>query len=669
MTKEYNKINVLEGVEGIRANMGMYIGSTTMSEGQVAPRAVVQAAQEIMSNSFDENVAGFATEVQITLFPDGAVEICDDGRGVPEGKDQSEATNAFTKLHASGKGADGAYANSGVAGMHGVGGTVVNAGSEFMNLQAKRSATGAYFVNFSRGLVVDHGKLGDHELHPWFDTHETGTVIKYKLDAGPISEKKQKPVFESILPDVKEITLRAQLGAMLNPGLVVTVINKFNDDFDVKRFEYEKGLTSFFMERGIKEKDIVRVEATTRVAGFDFPTELVMAPGKGELFSFANGLPTREGGPHVEGFRAEIGKAFVNYRENRVSRAAKSKTALKNTDILDAADVALHIKIPADIVEFEGQTKEKLGAANAKKALQNIVKGPLTDALFDYASAADKILKAAEDKAAEAAAVAKAREQAKKMREAESSSKLNLNVSSKLKPAKSKNPAERELYLVEGDSASEIGRDLMTQAVLPLRGKPKNVVDDKLVDVLSNLEWSTIIATIGAGVGPDFDPEKSQYHKIIIASDADYDGFHIRSILLGCFAVHCPGLIESGRVYFVKTPLYKATKYIKGKPESIFLYSVEEHDEKKGGLLDKGYAITRFKGLGEMKPNEAHVTLANKETRQLQQVTVSSPEEAEQFKEAYLKCLSDKKSYKDQRREWILNDIGASAWSSDVVAD
>lgn len=613
MSTNYDSITVLEGIEGIRSKLSMYIGSTGVSEEGQAPRALVQMAQEVVSNSLDEFVAGYGDHVKVEIINGVTMRVSDHGRGLPKGDNFEDAINALTKSHASGKFGDSAYAAVGVAGTHGIGLKAVNAASKQLTLTVSRKDE-AYTLVFEKGAVVSkRNGITDSE---WFADGETGTIIEFTGDTGPISSTNNKPVLESNIWPVHEIKQRLEIAAFLNPGITIEFIER-NDDADprITEWSFERGFIDKMIADGAPEKFVIHVDAVTDVAGHSFGVSIAMAPGDGIMKSYANGVPTKDGGYHVEGFRSAIGRAINSY---------DIKKKLSAQDVLDSIDMMLHIKVPADIVEFEGQTKEKLGTSKARKAVVNVVGHQLVDALFDNETAAKKIVEAAEEAADDRAAMQKAKEQTRKLRSA--SKKQGLSVSSKLKTCTSRNPAERELMITEGDSASNIGRDTKFQAVMPLRGKIKNAFKTSVADALTNQEISTLISTIGAGVYKDFDADKSQYGKIILCSDADVDGAHIQTLLIGLFFKLCPGLIESGRLYAVVPPLYKATKYVKGQPTVKMIYSESEMLAERPKL--EGWEIQRFKGLGEMNPDEAHYALANPKTRRLQQITMADADEA-----------------------------------------
>ena len=595
MHNEYDKIEVLDGLSGVRAKLAMYIGGTGVGEDGTPPRALIQMLQETISNSLDEAISGYGDEITITVHDDNSVSVCDHGRGIPAGVDLQDAINAFTKTHASGKFSAGAY-TTGTTGMHGIGMKAVNAASSFMRVESIREDGSAFLLEFECGELTlkRYGDVIREELLDKIGPN--GTLITFMPDTGPVSDMITKPVLESNEWDIDEVKSRCEIAAFLTPGVTITL----NARGESTQWCYPDGLAEWFSEG----REAVSVTGTSNVDGHEIQVELVVSDGSGSIVSFANGVATKDGGYHEAGLRASLPAAFSTFANRKFVSA----------DVLSALDMAVHVKVPADIIEFEGQTKEKLGTSRARQAVSDIVKGKFVDALFDNSSFAKKLIESIDAAKSDREAIVKARELAKKAREA-TRGVDRLSVSSKLKTASSRNPAEKELIITEGDSASGIGRDPKTQAIMPLRGKIKNVYEIPLAEALSNKEVSTLISVLGAGVSKDFDPKKSQYGRVLIAADADVDGAHIRTLLLGMFFKLCPGLIENGMLYVVQSPLYKAIKYVNGQQHSIMIYSESEMVDRRNELA--GYEIRRFKGLGEMSPEESHAAIADKETRHL----------------------------------------------------
>lgn len=629
MHNEYDKIEVLDGLSGVRAKLAMYIGGTGVGEDGTPPRALIQMLQETISNSLDEAISGYGDEITITVYDDNSVSVLDHGRGIPAGVDLQDAINAFTKTHASGKFSAGAY-TTGTTGMHGIGMKAVNAASSFMRVESIREDGSAFLLEFECGELTlkRYGDVIREELLDKIGPH--GTLITFMPDTGPVSDTITKPVLESNEWDIDEVKSRCEIAAFLTPGVTITL----NARGESTQWCYPGGLAEWFSEG----REAVSVTGTSNVDGHEIQVELVVSDGSGSIVSFANGVATKDGGYHEAGLRASLPTAFSTFANRKFVSA----------DVLSALDMAVHVKVPADIIEFEGQTKEKLGTSRARQAVSDIVKGKFVDALFDNSSFAKKLIESIDAAKSDREAIVKARELAKKAREA-TRGVDRLSVSSKLKTASSRNPAEKELIITEGDSASGIGRDPKTQAIMPLRGKIKNVYEIPLAEALSNKEVSTLISVLGAGVSKDFDPKKSQYGRVLIAADADVDGAHIRTLLLGMFFKLCPGLIENGMLYVVQSPLYKAIKYVNGQQHSIMIYSESEMVDRRNELA--GYEIRRFKGLGEMSPEESHAAIADKETRHLTEITVDDARRAS----TVLKRLLGNDL--DGRKQWLAQEV------------
>ena len=629
MHNEYDKIEVLDGLSGVRAKLAMYIGGTGVGEDGTPPRALIQMLQETISNSLDEAISGYGDEITITVYDDNSVSVLDHGRGIPAGVDLQDAINAFTKTHASGKFSAGAYTTR-TTGMHGIGMKAVNAASSSMRVESIREDGSAFLLEFECGELTlkRYGDVIREELLDKIGPH--GTLITFTPDTGPVSDTITKPVLESNEWDIDEVKSRCEIAAFLTPGVTITL----NAREESTQWCYPGGLAEWFSEG----REAVSVTGTSRVDGHEIQVELVVSDGSGSIVSFANGVATKDGGYHEAGLRASMPAAFSTFANRKFVSA----------DVLSALDMAVHVKVPADIIEFEGQTKEKLGTSRARQAVSDIVKGKFVDALFDNSSFAKKLIESIDAAKSDREAIVKARELAKKAREA-TRGVDRLSVSSKLKTASSRNPAEKELIITEGDSASGIGRDPKTQAIMPLRGKIKNVYEIPLAEALSNKEVSTLISVLGAGVSKDFDPKKSQYGRVLIAADADVDGAHIRTLLLGMFFKLCPGLIENGMLYVVQSPLYKAIKYVNGQQHSIMIYSESEMVDRRNELA--GYEIRRFKGLGEMSPEESHAAIADKETRHLTKITVEDARHAS----TVLKRLLGNDL--DGRKQWLAQEV------------
>jgi len=693
----YTTIESKSGLQGLRHRRSMYIGSTGILSENHAPHALTQLSQEILSNSLDEALEGYGSEIDIEVNEDQSMSIQDYGRGIPKGPNQSfeDVIKAATVPHASGKFDTTGYQTSGIAGMNGIGVKITNAVSKYLEIEAithttkekpdgSKEHTGGlqyYKIKFNQENVeyqeivkefkksnvewLSNNHFKDKETD---ETYYTGTKITFLPDDGNVSDDNSQKVFGSTIWTNKDLFNRFESSAFLNAGLKINFVDNRvtvdykNDEDEVigegplkKSWFYENGLIDYVdtlaqgqtLLKGIKDPISIKEDIQSS-DGYDFSLNAAILFADDvatNIVSFANGVPTKDGGPHYDGFTQGVAKAFNDYINDNeeIKKKNKLKGTLSQSDILEGIIASFELKIPADIAEFDGQTKEKLSTAQAKKVTHDCVREHLTNWLYDHQKQAETIVKKMiESKSAREAAI-KSRQEAKKARQSKNSGKLTL--ASKLKPASSRKPEEKEMYITEGDSASNIRRDQKTQAIFPIRGKIINAFKTNLNDVLKNKEVSTITAAIGAGIGPAFELDDMQFHKIVIASDADSDGAHIRTLLITLFYKYFRPMIEEGRLYAVEPPLYKATKYIKGKPDIKMYYSQDEIDKDKGKL--DGYEIQRYKGLGEMDKDEAYNAITNRDTHRLIQVTMGDAEEAEKA----IRILMSGDS--DLRKDWI----------------
>lgn len=653
---DYNSIEVLDGLAGIRKRLGMYLGPNSSVDGKKMPKALMQSIQELLSNSLDEaSIKKEKSTIDLIINTDeNSIEITDEGRGVPKGPNDtfSEVINAFTIPHSSGKFDQKAYGSMGTAGMHGIGIKAVNAASKEMKIEAvtqyttledgqivsDKSKKVHYSIEFHQDNVVKKTQKVVAKSTPTF------TKITAYIDDGKIDDESDQNVFEDLFWNEAEINEMLSLNAALVPKAIIKFtfikegsanetiheateglltyakhkLNDFSDDFIYYKspmFEYNKKL--FQYDVAFKASDSAKV------------------------FSYANTVPTTRGGSHQEAIQNAFASAIQLYaRQTDMVNKTLSKKV-----ILSSLVIFIHAQIDNSIVTFEGQTKDYLATPMALHAITNHAKDALLDALYDNSEKANAIV----EQIIENDALDSVRDKAEKaFKEASKNKtkKAKLSLLSKLKSASSKNPAEKELYIVEGDSASNIGRDLRTQAVFPIRGKIKNVYDLSLEESLKNKEVSTIIAAIGAGVGSEFDLDKMNYHKIILGNDADSDGSHIRCLLLALFARFFPEIIKAGRLYAVEAPLYKIISYKNGKPNIKMVYS---ESEMKTVKIPKGADIERYKGLGEMELDEARTALANPETRRLTRLTMEDAKKAQHSLEVLLG------SRVEERRKWARN--------------
>ena len=599
MKEEYgvNDIQVLEGLEAVRKRPGMYIGTT-------GERGLHHLVWEIVDNSVDEALAGYCDDIEIIIHEDNSVSVRDDGRGMPTGVHPktgvSTVETIFTVLHAGGKFGGGGYKVSG--GLHGVGASVVNALSEWLEVKVYRDGK-IYHQRFEKGghPVMSLEVIGD------CDPNRTGTTVTFKPDS-QIFEETTVFNYEILKSRTREL-------AFLNKGLRIILSDLRTGAKD--EFLYNGGLIEYVKLLNTNKKtvhdDIVYVEG----AEDNISIEVAMQYNDGyssNIYSFTNNIHTVEGGTHEDGVRLALSRVINNYARNNGILKEKDDS-LTQDDVKEGITLVISCKHPNP--QFEGQTKTKLGNVEVRKIASNVFGAGLEKFLLENPDQAKAIIEKVMLASRARVAAKKARELTRRKGDLEIT-----NFYGKLTDCKSKDPSESEIFLVEGDSAggsAKKGRDYMTQAILPLRGKILNVEKARLDRALSNEEIRTIVTAFGTGIGEEFDLSKLRYHKIIIMTDADVDGSHIRILLLTLFYRFFKPVVEHGYVYAANPPLYKIVygKNIK------YVLSDEEKDEYVKTLPENAkYIITRMKGLGEMDADELRDTTMSKADRILRQITV-----------------------------------------------
>lgn len=621
LTDSYDasQIVLLEGLEGVRKRPGMYIGSTSA-------RGLHHLAWEIVDNSIDEALAGYCDKITVVIHPDESVTVTDNGRGIPVDIHQKTGlpavTVALTFLHAGGKFGDGGYKVSG--GLHGVGASVVNALSEWLEVRVKRGGK-VYRQMFARGIPTS-------ELEVVSESKETGSTVSFKPD----------PVIftETVEWDYDILQTRLRELAFLNAGLSITLIDERYDRSQT--FQYEGGVKSF-VEYLNRNATVLHDEAVAISGDRDgVAVDVALQYNDGDastLFSFANNINTAEGGTHESGFKAALTR-ILNAYATRVNMLKEADQNLTGEDVREGLTAIISVKIPNP--QFEGQTKTKLGNSEVKGIVESLFAEKLATFLDEHPTVARKIV----DKAITAA---RAREAARKAREL-TKRKNVLEVSAlpgKLADCSSRDASVSEIYIVEGDSAggsAKNGRDRQFQAILPLRGKILNVEKARLDKILSNTEIRAIITALGTGIATDFDLVKARYHKVIIMTDADVDGSHIRILLLTFFYRYMRDLIYAGYIYIAQPPLYKVTK---GK-QILYAYNDAELLRMQTDLGKPGsYDLQRYKGLGEMNAVQLWETTMDPATRTLLQVTMEDAIDADS---AFSILMGDRV---EPRREFI----------------
>ena len=594
-----SSIKILEGLDAVRKRPGMYIGSTDK-------RGLHHLVWEIVDNAIDEAINGFGDSIKITIHKDKSVSIEDHGRGLPTGMHASGVSTPeviFTVLHAGGKFESEGYKVSG--GLHGVGASVVNALSKWCEVTIKRDKK-EHYIRFENGghVVIPLKEVGT--------TNKTGTTVRFLPD---------DEIFSSTNFSYTTICERMQESAFLLKGITIEVIDE--EDERSSKFYYERGIEEFVEDLNKGKTTLHKVLSINGSKDkMDIEIALQYTDTYNEnIVSFVNNVKTIDGGSHEVGFKTALTKVFNDYAKSNGFIKGKEK-ALEGSDVREGLTAIISLKIPEGILQFEGQTKGKLGTPQARVAVEAIVSEQLRVFLEENkAIATDIINKSLRSKIAREAA-RKAREEARK---GTSRKKEERSLSGKLAPAQSKDKDKKELFLVEGDSAggsAKQGRDRKYQAILPLRGKVLNTEKTKEDEILRNEEINTMIYTIGAGYGSNFDINDCEYSKVIIMSDADEDGGHIQCLLLTFFYRYMKPLIEDGRLFVALPPLFK----IQSGKTVEYAYTVEEMKEKSKG---KKCDIQRYKGLGEMNADQLCETTMKPGSRTLIRVNIEDAQLAE----------------------------------------
>ena len=614
------QIQVLEGLEAVRKRPGMYIGST-------GPAGLHHLVYEIVDNSIDEALAGYCDNIQVSILEGNVIEVRDNGRGIPVGIQPKlgipAVTVVFTILHAGGKfgGESSGYKVSG--GLHGVGASVVNALSEWLTVEV-RNGEGIYQQSFKRGVA-------DGDLQRVGDTTEKGTTVRFKAD--PL-------MFETCEYEYEILLTRLREQAFLNAGVRITIADKRNVIEDIgEELCYEGGLKSYveYLNRNKTSlHEAIHIKTATENSTADVAIQYNDSYNE-DLVSFANNIHTPDGGTHETGFKNAMTRVFNDF--GRAKGYIKEKDEnLSGNDVREGLTAVISIKVTE--AQFEGQTKAKLGNTEIKGLVEKLVYEKLSD-FFEENPAIAKVIYE------KALSAQRAREAARKARELvrRKSALDSGRMPGKLSDCSSKDPSICELYIVEGDSAggsAKGGRDREYQAILPLWGKMINVEKARLDKVYGNEKLVPVVQALGCGIGEELDVSKIRYHKVVIMADADVDGQHIRTLLLTFFFRFMRPVIEAGYVYIAMPPLYKITK---GK-QTRYAYDDEERDaiiEEFGN----GYKIGRFKGLGEMNPEQLWETTLNPDNRVMMRVSI---EDARKADETFTILMGDKV---EPRKEFI----------------
>lgn len=624
-------IQVLEGLDAVRKRPGMYIGSTDGT-------GLHHLVWEIVDNAVDEALSGFGNRIDVIINKDGSITVTDHGRGMPTGMHAMGKPTVeviFTVLHAGGKFGQGGYKTSG--GLHGVGSSVVNALSSWLEVEIIRDGA-IYRQRFENG-----GK-------PVTTLKKIGTAPKSKSGTS-VSFMPDQSVFSTIDFKFNTIAERLKESAFLLKNVTLTLTDNRSEEAEHLEFHYENGVQDF-VEYLNEDKETLTPIMFFEGEEQEFHIEVALQYNDGfsdNILSFVNNVRTKDGGTHETGLKSAITKSMNDYARKTGLLKEKDKN-LEGSDYREGLSAILSILVPEEHLQFEGQTKDKLGSPLARPIVDGIFSEKLTYFLMENGDLASNLIRKAIKARDAREAARKARDESRNGKKSKKDKGL---LSGKLTPAQSKNAKKNELYLVEGDSAggsAKQGRDRKFQAILPLRGKVLNTAKAKMADIIKNEEINTMIHTIGAGVGPDFNIDDINYDKVIIMTDADTDGAHIQTLLLTFFYRYMRPLVEEGHVYIALPPLYKMSKG-KGKKEIVEYAWTDIELEELRQKFGKGSLLQRYKGLGEMNADQLWETTMNPETRTLIRVTIEDLARAERRVNV---LMGDKVP---PRRQWIEDNV------------
>ncbi len=595
-----NQIQVLEGLEAVRKRPSMYIGST-------GSRGLHHLVFEVVDNSIDEAMAGFCSHIEVIINEDSSITVTDNGRGIPVKEHPSQKKSALevvmTILHAGGKFGGGGYKVSG--GLHGVGVSVVNAVSGWMEVQVRRNRE-IYWQRYEKGVPVTPVEKRGRST-------ATGTTTTFFPD---------QTIFEEIYFDYQILAQRLRELAFLNKGITIALEDRRHDRQRKDAFNYEGGISSFVSYLNKNKESYPQEPIYIEKELNDCWVEIAFQYNSGfseMIYSYANNIRTQEGGTHEAAFKSALTR-LINDCARRLGILKENQDNFQGEDIREGLTSIINIKILDP--QFEGQTKTRLGNTEVRGIVDSVLTEEFGAILEQNPPLARKLC----DKALQAARAREASRKARELTRKKNALEIS-NLPGKLADCASKDPEESEVFIVEGDSAggsAKQGRDRNIQAILPLRGKIINVEKARLDKILANEEIRTLVTAIGTGIGDDFDIQKLRYHKIIIMTDADVDGSHIRVLLLTFFFRYMEPLVSLGNIFIAQPPLYKVTK---GK-KAYYLYREEELEDLMTKIGRQGTSVQRYKGLGEMNPEQLWETTINPETRTILRVEMHDAIEA-----------------------------------------